>query len=92
MLATKLKSNYELSAGVMPIEIEPTLKILGVTLDRTLSFKPHITNMLKKAYAKVAALRRIKRLVPASTMIALHKTFVLPRMEYCMLANSIGNM
>ena len=41
------------------IEIEPTLKILGVTLDWDLSFKPHVAIMLKKAYAKIAALRRI---------------------------------
>ena len=39
------------------IEIEPTLKILGVTLDRDLSFKPHVAIMLKKAYAKIAAPR-----------------------------------
>ena len=37
-------------------EIEPTLKILGVTLDRDLSFKPHVEIMLKKAYAKIASL------------------------------------
>ena len=40
------------------MEIEPTLKILGVTLDWDLSFKPHVAVMLKKAYAKIAALRR----------------------------------
>ena len=38
------------------IEIEPTLKILGVTLDRDLSFKPHVAIMLKKESAKIAAL------------------------------------
>ena len=30
------------------IEIGPTLKILGVTLDRDLSFKPNVTIVLKK--------------------------------------------
>ena len=43
----------------MSIETEPTLKILGVTLDRNLSFKPHVTIMLKKAYAMIATLRMI---------------------------------
>ena len=45
----------------LSIVIEQTLKILGVTLDRDLSFKPHVTTLLKKAYAMIAALRRIKR-------------------------------
>ena len=33
---------YNLFIGDKSIEIEPTLKILGVTLDRDLSFKPHV--------------------------------------------------
>ena len=56
----KSQFNYEFSIDAKLIEIEPTLKILGVTLDKTLSFKPHITNMLKKAFVKIVALRRIK--------------------------------
>ena len=67
----------------LSIVIEPTLKILGVTLDRDLSFKPHVTIMLKKAYAMIAALRRIKRLVPSNTMISLYKAYLLPHIEYC---------
>ena len=65
------------------IDIKPILKILGVTLDNKLSFKDHVTIMLKKAYAKIAALRRIKRLIPSSIMISLYKTYVLPHLEYC---------
>ena len=65
------------------IKIEPTLKILGVTLDWDLSFKPHVAIMLKKAYAKIAALRRIKRLVPSDVMISLYKAYVLSQLEYC---------
>ena len=65
------------------IDIKPILKILGVTLDNKLSFKDHVTITLKKAYAKIAALRRIKRLIPSSIMISLYKTYVLPHLEYC---------
>ena len=67
------------------IEIKPTLKILGVTLDRDLSFKPHAAIMLKKAYAKIPTLRRIRRLVTSEVMISLYKaycddTFSLPKL------------
>ena len=58
------------------IDIKPILKILGATLDNKLSFKDHVTIMLKKAYAK-------KRLIPSSSMISLYKTYVLPHLEYC---------
>ena len=45
--------------------------------------EPHVAIMLKKAYAQIAALRRIKRLVPSDVMISLHKAYVLPHLEYC---------
>ena len=75
------KSQYRcnLFIGDKSIETEPALKILGVTLDRDLSFKPHVAIMLKKAYAKIAALR----LDPSDVMISLYKSYVLPHLEYC---------
>ena len=59
------------------------MKILGVTLDKNLSYKPHITEMLKKTYAKIGALRRLKRMVPTDTLINLYNVYVLPHLEYC---------
>ena len=58
------------------IEIERILKILGVTLDRDLSLKPHVAIKLKKAYAKIAALGKIKRLVPSDEMISFSNVYV----------------
>ena len=39
--------------------------------------------MLKKEYAKIAALRRLKRLVPANTLLLLYRSFVLSHFEFC---------
>ena len=38
---------------------------------------------LGKAYAKVSALRRIRRFIPLDVMIKLYKTFIAPHFEYC---------
>ena len=38
--------------------------------------------MLKKAYAKIAALGRIKCLDPSDVMISRYKAYVLPHLEY----------
>ena len=82
---TPWKSQYPYNdfIGDISIEIEPTLKILGVTLDRDLSFKLHAAIMLKKAYAKIASLRRIKPLVTSDVMISLYKAYVLLQLGYC---------
>ena len=47
MTLGKSQYSYNLLIGEKSIEIEPTLKILDVTLDRDLSFKPHVAIMLK---------------------------------------------
>ena len=74
---------YNIFIGDKSIEIKPTLKILGVTLDRDLSFKPHVVIMLKKAYAKIPTLRMIRSLVTSEVMISLYKAYVLPHLEHC---------
>ena len=55
-------------------------RILGVELDSMLNFIEHISSLLKKAYAKTGALRRIRRFVPMDVMLAL---YILPPLEYC---------
>ena len=79
----KSQYSYNIFIGDKSIEIKPTLKILDVTLDRDLSFKPHAAIMLKKAYVKIPTLRRIRCLVTSEVMISLYKAYVLPHLEYC---------
>ena len=65
------------------IEFLQSIKILGVTLDKDLSYKEHISDQLKKAYAKASALRKIRRFLPHDAMIKLYKASILPHSEYC---------
>ena len=53
---------YDLEFAGTPLTLEDHLKILGPCLDNKLSFKEHINVMLKKVHAKIAALRRLRRL------------------------------
>lgn len=72
-----------LSIGNSNIEIESFLEILGVYTDNKLSFEAHISAILKKVYAKIGALRRLKRLVPPDVALILYKSYILPHLEYC---------
>ena len=65
------------------MEFLQSIKILGVTLDKDLSCKEHISDQLKKAYAKASALRRVRRFLPRDAMIKLYKAFILPHLGYC---------
>ena len=64
--------HYSLFLDNARIEFLQSIKILGVTLDKDLSYKEHISVHLKKAYAKASALRRVRRFLPHDTMIKLY--------------------
>ena len=83
MVLGKSTHHYDLKFNGASIDIKEHLKILGVHLDNKLSFQEHINEMLKKVFAKIAALRRLKRLVPSSTLLVLYRSFVLSHFEYC---------
>ena len=83
MVLGKSTHHYDLKFNGAPIDIKEHLKILGVHLDNKLTFQEHIREILKKVFAKIAALRRLKRLVPSSTLLVLYRSFVLSHFEYC---------
>ena len=75
--------HYSLFLNNARIEFLRSIQILGVTLDKDLSYKEHISDQLKRAYAKASALRRIRRFLPHYATIKLYKAFILPHLEYC---------
>jgi hypothetical protein len=58
-----------------------TVKVLGVTLDRQLNMKEHVTKMANKATWATIALRNIKGVRPAQ-MRQLYQSCVVPIMDY----------
>lgn len=72
--------NYEpvLSIDNSTVKIKSFLEILGVHIDNKLSFKAYISAILKKFYAKIQVLRRIKTLVPSDVALILYKTYLTP--------------
>ena len=59
------------------IEMTNDIRILGVTLDSNLNFKNHISEQLKKAYAKASALRRIRPVLPLARIFPCSKEILV---------------
>ena len=67
----------EFFIGDTKMELANSLKILGVTIGNKLTYCEHISNMLKKVYAKIGALRFLKRLMPHNMSLPLYKFYSL---------------
>ena len=76
---------YELFADRTrpPLEVVHDMKLLGLTIDSSLSFKAHIKSVCNKDNAKVSALRRVRKFIPSEVMVNIYKAFVLPHLEHC---------
>ena len=60
-------------------------KLLGETLDKNLTFKPHVSNLCKKANQKIHGLARISKYMETEKIVLLMKTFIMSQFNYCPL-------
>ena len=60
-------------------------KLLGMLVDKDLSFEPHLKKLCKKVNQKVSALVRIASILPFHRRRILLKTFIESQFSYCPL-------
>ncbi|XP_014219051.1 uncharacterized protein LOC106647256 [Copidosoma floridanum] len=59
------------------------MKLLGVTLDSNLTFRPHTIEVAKRCFSALARLRRNAYFLPVKTKLMLVKSLVFSILEYC---------
>jgi len=69
-------------AGV-DVPLQPTVKILGVTLDSTLSYDPQISYISQSVNFHTRALRHIRHMLPLNFASTLSCSVVASRLDYC---------
>ena len=76
--------NYEVSANINEFDIESSKKekLLGISIDTTLSFEHHITSLCKKASQKLHALARIAHYMDIEKQRSLMRTFAISLFNY----------
>ena len=73
----------EISLNQIIIEPHDSLKVLGVTIDSTLSWREQCNNTAKKTFGALARLRRCQGYLPDSTKLMLIKSRVFAYLDYC---------
>jgi len=60
-----------------------TAKSLGVTIDDRVDWSGHIEKVTKKVASGVAAIKRIRHLVPQATLHLIYQALIQPHFDYC---------
>ena len=65
------------------IQPSATIKSLGVTFDRQLSYNQHINNVCKSCYYHIRALRHVRESLPDDVARTVACSIVTSRLDYC---------
>ena len=75
----------KIDIGSVSISSSSEVKLLGVTIDRQLSFLPHIRNICGKALIKIRALVRIRSYLSQKQADLLFSSHIMAPFNYCPL-------
>ena len=66
----------------MRLQVVPTYKYLGFTLDATLSFGCHVNNISRLIAYKANLLSKVRKFLSESTALKIYKTMIVPYLDY----------
>ena len=64
------------------LQMVPTYKYLGFSLDSTLSFKYHVNSVIKTVLYKVNLLSKVRKFMSESVALKVYKSMILPYFDY----------
>ena len=81
--AEKFSGKSEVKVAGMNVTYSLNLKSLGVTLDQSLSFDPHVHNLVKSCNYHIMALQHIRPLLDRNVANMIACSIVSSRLDYC---------
>ena len=81
----KLRNAKPINIVVNSVSIEnvTSKKLLGITLDSTLSWKAQVNSVTKKVNSKIALLKRINYFLNDDMRKMFYNAYIVPLMDYC---------
>ena len=80
----RLPMNITLDGTVL--EIVSSTKVLGLTIDNKLSWKPHIDSLCRTISQNIGVINKVKYYFPTSTLLMLYSSLILPYLNYGIIA------
>ena len=82
--AVKKSSSFQLNISNCVLTPSPFVKTLGVTIDHTLSWEVHISNLVKKCNAILFCIYKLRHHLTPETRKLLIEAHVFPHILYCL--------
>ena len=78
-----INCHFTVPFGNSDISSVQSAKILGITLDSSLTWEDHVTVIVKRCYSVLIGLAGIQRRIPRETKRLLIEALVFPHLRYC---------
>ena len=85
ILGDKSHHKHELKINSIKVEASDDVLLLGITIDKKLTFKQHVENLCRKGQYKLHALRRIRKFLTIEKAKMLGNTFIDSQFNYAPL-------
>ena len=85
MLLGTNEKNIKLTVEGFTIDQSDSVKLLGVTLDKNLSFQEHINNVCVRARKSIWCLRRVRNYLNFKQALSLYNCYIQSYFSYCPL-------
>ena len=59
------------------------VKLLGIKIDKQLTFNSHVSDLCQKTSRQVNALCRLRNVASKESKFIMYKTYILPNFNYC---------
>ena len=78
----KKKHHFQLCISDLLIDYVPSYKYLGITVDHTLSFNLHMSQIIKTVSYKLSLLQQLRIYITTDSAVQIYKSMVLPYIDY----------
>ena len=79
-----LDTGFSVKFGDDLVSPSPSVRVLGVIIDSHLTWEKHVSQVVKRCYAVLVGLARMRNRLPEDTKRLLVEALVFPHVRYCM--------
>ena len=80
---SRATEEFNIRFGDVSIQPSPVVKVLGMSIDRGLSFEPHISSVIRRCYATLGGLSKMTVKLPESVKRLIVEALIFPHLQYC---------